>query len=66
MTRGPRTWLLCSVNVLPANKVSLLELNHLPEIELPTLCFLENLLLRPNFQGVNARFAPPCGRPCTG
>ena len=39
---GPWTWLLCSVSVSPANKLSLQELSKLLEIELLTLSFLKN------------------------
>ena len=58
------TWLLCSVSVLPANKLSLQELNQLIEIELLTSCFLEYFGSLAQFPGgPNARFASPFGRP---
>jgi len=52
---------MCSVSVLPANKLSLQELNQLIEIELLISCFLENFGSYVQFPGggANARFAPP-------
>jgi len=46
--------------VVPANKLSLQEINQLIGHELLTSSFLENLVLSPNFQGgENARFDHP-------
>ena len=53
-------WLLCSVSVIMANKLSLHELKQLIGIKLLTLGFLEIFVLSPNFQGrANARFGRP-------
>ena len=43
MTPGQWTWLLCSVSVIPENKLSLEELNQLIGIKLLTSGFLEML-----------------------
>ena len=45
------TWLLYSVSVISANKLSLQELNQLIGIKLLTSDVLEILVLSPNFQG---------------
>jgi len=42
MTSEQWTWLLCSVSVVPANKLSLHEINQLIGIELLTSSFIEN------------------------
>jgi len=60
MTPEQWTWLLCSVSVMLENKLTLQELNQLIGIKLLDFRFSRNLLVpRPNFQGGNARFAPP-------
>jgi len=43
--------------VVPANKLSLQEINQLIRIELLTSSFLENLVLSPNFQGREMPFS---------
>jgi len=47
------TYLLCSVNVMPENKLSLQELNQLIGIKVDDFTFHSNfwLLVTPNFQG---------------
>jgi len=58
MTPEQRSWLLCSVSVIPANKPSLEEINKLIGIELLISSFLENSGL-----ALNDRFVSLCGRP---
>jgi len=57
------TWLLCRVSVSPANTLSLQGLTQLIGAKLLISRFQEFFLVSPNFQGGNARFAPPCRRP---
>jgi len=65
LLRRPWTWLLWSVSVLSANKLSLQEVNQLIEIELLTSCFLENIGSSAQLpEGSNSRFAPLYRRPC--
>ena len=59
------TWLLRSVSIMSANKLSLQELTQLIRIKL-LISRLRNFASWSQFPGGrgNARFALPCGRPC--
>ena len=63
---GQRTRFLYSVNVIPANKLSLQELNQFIGPELPTSCFLENRGAYFQFPGGWQMPVTPCGRSCVG
>ena len=59
MTTEQWTWLLCNVSVIPANILSLQELNEIIGIKLLTLRFLEILALTLNFpRGGKCPFLP--------
>jgi len=59
MTPEQWTWILCSVSDILASKLSFQELSKSIGIKLLPWIFLEILFLSLNFQGRNARFAPP-------
>jgi len=64
MTSEQRTWLLCSVSVITANKLSLQELSECVGIKVLISGFLEIFVLSPNFHGGQMPVLPhPCGRP---
>jgi len=54
MTPEQRTWLKCSGSVIPANKLSMQDLNQLIGIELLIQVFYKILIFTPNCQGANA------------
>jgi len=59
MSLEQRTWLLCSVSVISANKLSLQDLTQLIRIKLLISRFPEIFVLSPDFQGGQMPVLPP-------
>jgi len=67
MTSEQRSYLLCNISILLANKLSLQELNQLIEIICCLQVLQELVAARLNFQGENAHSPPPLRTPmCAG